>query len=93
MGGIIKKGKEIKSNLFGCNPCTDEKNLFLNPNSYSDVKVGGENPENSYINKNLEYFKSLDLEMTPNEYIRSLSSIQKKNNNKKIVKQKHIITI
>ena len=52
MGGIIKKGKEIKSNLFGCSACTDEKNLFLNPNNYSEVKVG-ENLDNNYINKNM----------------------------------------
>ena len=88
MGGIIKKGKEIKSNLFGCSACTDEKNLFLNPNYYSEVKVG-ENLDNNYINKNMEYFKTLDLEMTPNEYLRSFSSIHKnknknKNNNIKI---------
>ena len=82
MGNIIKKGNEVKSSLFGCTDCSDEKNLFVNPNKYSEIKVG-ENPENNYITKNLDYFKSLDMDMTPNEYIRSYSSVDKNNNSKR----------
>ena len=82
MGNIIKNGNEVKSNLFGCYGCSDEKNLCLGPKVYSEIKIG-ENIYSNYNNTNLNNFKTLDMKLTPDEYIRSFLSFDKNNNKKR----------
>ena len=86
MGNIIKNGNEVKSNLFSCT-CSDEKNLCISPKTYSELKVG-EISNYSYNNTNFNYFKTPEMQLTPNEYIRSFSSVNKNkiNNNNNIKK-------
>ena len=83
MGNIIKNGNEVKSNLFRCSGCTDEKNMCVQPNIYSEIRVGDLQDNNSNLN-NINYVKTPDILITPGEYIRSLSSIDRKNNFKRI---------
>ena len=83
MGNIINGGSEIKSNLFGCS-CGGEKNLCLTPTPYSEVRVG-ETPDNNniymmYQNQNFNYFKTPDMRIAPDEFIRSYS-LENKNKN------------
>ena len=86
MGNIIKNGNEVKSNLFSCT-CSGEKNLCISPKTYSELKVG-EISNYSYNNTNFNYFKTPEMQLTPNEYIRSFSSANKNkiNNNNNIKK-------
>ena len=79
MGNIIKNGKEVKSNLFGCT-CSGEKNLCVSPNILTDIKV---DEINSYSDKNINYFKTPEMQLTPDEFIRSFSSVGKHNKNNK----------
>ena len=83
MGNSMKKGSVIKSNLFGCSNCGDEKNLCLTPNTYSEIRVGEMQGNNIYMtNKtpNFNYFDSPEMHITPNEYIRSYSFSNRNNN-------------
>ena len=83
MGNIIKKGNEVKSNLFGCVDCGGQKNLCLNPTPYGEIKVG-DSDTNLYITNqapDFNYFNTPDMRITPNEQIRSYS-LENKNKNK-----------
>ena len=81
MGNIIKNGKEVKSNLFSCTGCSDEKNLCISPKTYTDVKVG---ETNSYNDKNINYFNTPDMQLNQDKFFRSFSSVNKDKASKKI---------
>ena len=81
--GNITNGGEVKSNLFGCS-CGGEKNLCINPAPYSEIRVG-ETPDNNNIyllnqNQDFNYFKTPDMRIGPNEFVRSYS-LENKNKN------------
>ena len=90
MGSAINTGREVKSNLFGCTGCAGENNICLNPTPCSEVRVGEMPDNNIYMvnhNKNLDYFNTPDMRITPDEYIRSYSL---ENKNKKIYNNNNI---
>ena len=81
MGTFINNGNEVKSNLFSCT-CSDEKNMCVSPKAYGEIKVG-EISNYTYNHTNMNYFKTPEMQLTPDEYIRSFSSVDKNKNNSK----------
>ena len=80
----MNSGSKIKSNLFGCTGCGGEKNLCLSPTPYSEIRVGEiQDNNNNYIanqNPDLNYFNTPDMRITPDEFVRSYSLVNKNKN-------------
>lgn len=66
MGNVVKKGGEVKSSFFGCDGCVGEKNPKT---KYSEIIVG----QLMEPNPDLNYFKTPDMKITPNDFVRSYS--------------------
>ena len=91
MGNIIKNQNEVKSSFFGCGGCSGEKNMCIAPTICCDIEVD-ENLDN--INSsNLNYNKSTDIMINPDEFISSISSVDRNINSKRNKKTNYPLKI